>query len=993
MRIPKLTAGLALVFVLAAAGIALAEDDAPSITLDYPLDEEWFIEPAVTLEGTVGTTPLSRAFNMSVLGMADGTGTVVEDGKAVYRVRPYFVDEFTGSTLDTDMWNVLGSTDNCWVQNGTLVIGTGGINSMPLVHSRGSAFPEDMDVPWIAEWRMRYSIAGTFYNVAGGGMTSSGYSADGSHVATWKEHFVQGYRVYVNGNAVRTYGGEATSWNTYALHYDPDDNSYTVYLDGSYLTTFSKAGAPSEFWFGCPQYGTKTIYPSVSVDYARLWTFEASWESETVDMGGSVLVTDARYSWSTNAPGVGTITVQMAASEDGTEWTGWTDITRGRSPPILEGRFLRFRADMAVPFVKDTSKRVTLSSITIDHQYRLTSLEYDHNGAGWMSMEINTSWTLDLDLVEDLNHIEVRVTDSLGLTNSTSVDLVLDTTLPTGTLEIDGGAELTSSLDVVLALSAQDTYGVPTMHVSLHPLFKTFRSFDFNETLAYTLEGVDGPITVYVRFVDSHGLISAVVSDTITLDMTPPESSCVINAGSEHSPTDLVTLTLTHEDANGVVSVEVSNDEAFTGATTVPVEDLEVAWDLEVEADGVAWVYVRVTDAVGNSVVVSDSIDVYIPKAEGSVTVKGTALTNQPLVTLEIDVPTHLRATFMQVSEDPTFDGVKQQEVSDTLIWILSPGDGDKTVYVRFEDYRGFSSLPVSAQVTVDSTEPVVTAVIDDGAGYATETRVTLSLTFADDHEAAGLWVGDTDDRVDATGLVWAPTIEWTLPAQEGERTVHVWAADGAGNVGYATCSIILATTAPSLTVSVPGTTNADDLPVDLQVLDAIGGVQVQVAIDGDPSDLDAWVDAEDMEVDISELPEGDHVVHARARNAAGLMSQVATDAFTVDRTAPGLTILSPVDGKVTSPSKLALEVDAAEGTVEYRIDGGEWTTMTGTVTDLDVEEGEHTVEVRVTDGAGNVATSSATFEVKGGESPGPSMVLAVAALCSVLVILGRRRG
>jgi len=172
-----------------------------------------------------------------------------------------------------------------------------------------------------------------------------------------------------------------------------------------------------------------------------------------------------------------------------------------------------------------------------------------------------------------------------------------------------------------------------------------------------------------------------------------------------------------------------------------------------------------------------------------------------------------------------------------------------------------------------------------------------------------------------------------------------------------------------------------------------LGGVQVQIATDADPTEGDPWVDADGLTIDTTGLTDGEHTVHVRARNAAGLLSDVATATFLMDRTAPDLSILSPADGKKVSPQKLALEVDATDGAVEYRIDGGQWTPMTGTVSDLDVKKGEHTVDVRVTDEAGNTATATTTFKVeKSDESPGFPALLALLAMTGVVILAGRRR-
>ncbi len=991
MRFSTTTLSFVLLSVLVATGVALAADDAPALTVDGPADGDWFTDPAITVEGTTDTTALTEVLNMSALGMRTGDGGVIEGGKLVYKVTKYFADEFTGSALNTTRWSTLGNTEHLSVDNGTLVIGSGGIDQMPLVYSATGSFPTDMDVPWLATFRLKYSTGILFFNIAGGGITPSSYSPTASNMAVWKEHFVLGYKVYANGQVVRTISTETPDWNVYTLSYNPDTEEYKAYMDGTLLTTFKSSQAPTRFWFGCPDSSTSTIFPQVTVDYARLWTFEGSWESEVVDMGGEMVIDDTNYNWATNAPGKGTITVHVAASADNVTWSPWIDLTR-ESAGIVEGRYLKFRANLFLPLVTDPSKRVSLTSIRLDFHYKLSSLEYDHNGAGWTPLEVNDTWGFDLTLVEDTNHLEVRVTDSRGVANTTAIDLILDTTAPTGTVEIDGGNEFTGSLEVTLTMTAEDIYGVPSMQISFQPDFGKRFTLPFCETMNFTLEGVDGPISIYVRFIDSHGLVSMVASDTINLDMTAPEGSVTIDGDAEHVSTDRVSLVLEYIDANGVASVEVANEDTFADAHLLDPGQTSIDWDLETEGNGTAWVYVRITDAIGNVQVVSDSIDVYIPKAEGTVTVEGGGLTSMPTVTLSVEAPEHLDARLMQVSEDADFEGAEWQEYAESIILILSSGDGAKTIYVRFEDFRGFHSLPISATVSVDTTAPAVTAAIE-GSGYATDTHVTLTLSYDDDHTATDVWIGDTDDMGDAQRFDYDDTLEWTLPDVDGERTVHVWVTDAAGNSGHATANVVLATKAPEVTVNVPDATNADQVPVDVVVTDALGGVQVQIATDADPTEGDPWVDADGLTIDTTGLTDGEHTVHVRARNAAGLLSDVATATFLLDRTAPDLTILSPADGKKISPSKLALEVDATDGAVEYRIDGGQWTPMPGTVSDLDVKKGEHTVDVRVTDDAGNVATTSTTFTVEeGDESPGSTALLALLAMTAVVVLAGRRR-
>ncbi|MBI3115312.1 MAG: S8 family serine peptidase, partial [Candidatus Kerfeldbacteria bacterium] len=104
--------------------------------------------------------------------------------------------------------------------------------------------------------------------------------------------------------------------------------------------------------------------------------------------------------------------------------------------------------------------------------------------------------------------------------------VVSDTTPPTGSVTIEGGAEQTASLSVVLSLSASDATGIASMAFSngvtfsVPEAYATSKLWDMSDaaTGGSTAEGVR---TVTVRFTDAKGN-SAAVSDTIVLDRTGP---------------------------------------------------------------------------------------------------------------------------------------------------------------------------------------------------------------------------------------------------------------------------------------------------------------------------------------------------------------------------------------------------------------------------------------------------------------------------------------
>ena len=191
-----------------------------------------------------------------------------------------------------------------------------------------------------------------------------------------------------------------------------------------------------------------------------------------------------------------------------------------------------------------------------------------------------------------------------------------------------------------------------------------------------------------------------------------------------------------------------------------------------------------------------------------------------------------------------------------------------------------------------------------------------------------------------------------------------------------------------------PEKTNAaEEVVVDISVQDAYGGVEVRYGLDS--GDLGAWLPADsEFAVDVSGLADGSYTVYVEARNAPGLMSEVEEAVFELDRTAPTITITTPKDGARITNDGLGFDWDASafdDGGIvlqEYRIDDGEWTSE---LPDELPNYGKHTIYVRVVDEAGNEAIVSTTFTIKE-ESPGPSLVLALAALSIALVLVRRRR-
>ena len=96
--------------------------------------------------------------------------------------------------------------------------------------------------------------------------------------------------------------------------------------------------------------------------------------------------------------------------------------------------------------------------------------------------------------------------------------IILDTRLPVGTISINGGAPTTTDQHVTLSLSAADANGVTEMQVSANNKWTGLGWEDLATTKSFDLlTSIPGNKSVYVRFRDVAGNISAVYSDSIKL--------------------------------------------------------------------------------------------------------------------------------------------------------------------------------------------------------------------------------------------------------------------------------------------------------------------------------------------------------------------------------------------------------------------------------------------------------------------------------------------
>ncbi len=351
-----------------------------------------------------------------------------------------------------------------------------------------------------------------------------------------------------------------------------------------------------------------------------------------------------------------------------------------------------------------TTRTAVTLSLSAQSTAPVTQMQFSNDGMAWSAWQPFASsapWTLSPG--DGTKIVYFRFKDSNGTESAAHGDsILLDTTGPTGSIVIAGGAAATNTPFVGLTLSATDNIGaVAQMRFSNNgATWSAWQAYATAEV--WTLSAGDGIKTVYVQFKDTAGNVSPAYTDTIRLDTTPPAGSIVINSGAAWTNTLLATLTVSASDAgSGVALMRFSNNgtvwSAWESYTT------SKAWTLAA-GDGLKTVYVQFYDAVGNiSGSFTDTIQLDTVAPTGSIVINdGAATTSLAAVTLRLTASdTGSGSVQMRFSNDGTTWGT-WQPFSTQKAWNLLSGTGLRIVYVQYRDAAGNLSFVYSDTIYLD---------------------------------------------------------------------------------------------------------------------------------------------------------------------------------------------------------------------------------------------------------------------------------------------------
>lgn len=217
-------------------------------------------------------------------------------------------------------------------------------------------------------------------------------------------------------------------------------------------------------------------------------------------------------------------------------------------------------------------------------------------GVTWGAFAASRSWTLTSG--DGPKNVYAQFEDAHGNRSEIVSDAtLLDTTAPTGTLFINGGAGYTavSAVKLFVAFSEAGSGVAQYRMAESSAALTTAPWTTFANPIDFTLAAGDGSKTVYMQLRDAAGNISAEFSDAITVDSTAPTGSLAVSGGP-----DSATLTLTASDAvwdADHLQMQVSTSSDFAGAAWQP---FQTSLDVPLTSREEVTFYVRFRDGLGN---------------------------------------------------------------------------------------------------------------------------------------------------------------------------------------------------------------------------------------------------------------------------------------------------------------------------------------------------------------------------------------------------------
>jgi hypothetical protein len=563
-------------------------------------------------------------------------------------------------------------------------------------------------------------------------------------------------------------------------------------------------------------------------------------------------------------------------------------------------------------------------------------------------------------------------------------------------------------------------------------------------TLTWNGVTLTGAGTLKLKVADNAGNDGAIASHAYTLDTTAPAitfGNLALSSDTGTSSTDFITSTASQTITATLSGAPAGTDVVYgslDGGTTwtditSKVSGTTLTWN-GVTLAGSGTLKLKVTDNAGNDGTVASqayTLDTTAP----AITFSNLALSNdtgtsgtdfitstasQTITATLSAAPAGTDVVYGSLDGGTTWTDITSKVAGTTLTWngvTLNAGTG--TLQLKVTDNAGNDGTVASHAYTLDATAPAITfgnlALSSDtgtsGTDFITSTAPqTITATLSGAPAGTDVVYGSLDGGTtwtDITGKVAGTTLTWNGVTLTGTGTLKLKVTDNAGNDGaIASQAYTLDTTAPAITFgnlalsNDTGTSGTDfvtssasqTISATLSATPAATDV-VWGSLDGGATwtDITSKVAGTTLTWNDVTLNAGTGTLQLKVTDNAGNDGTVASQAYTLDATAPAITFGNLALSSDTGTSGTDFITSSASQTITATLSaapagtdvvygsldsGATWTDVTGKVSGttltwngVTLNAGTGTLQLKVTDNAGNdgtVASQAYTLDTTG---------------------------
>ena len=576
--------------------------------------------------------------------------------------------------------------------------------------------------------------------------------------------------------------------------------------------------------------------------------------------------------------------------------------------------------------------------------------------------------------------VYIKFRDSAGneMSNANAVYDSIYVDIPPGTFNINSGAAYTNSTSININMyqfSPGGTYKIASTEAELDSATSYPYGTDPEKTHVWTLTGTQGTKTVWVRFVESN----TTISHTIELDTIFPSGDFSLSGSADDNTAtnqSYVSINSSVTDTNSL-TMRFKNESGGTWTSWENYNPVKSDWYLyNYNTDGNKTVYAEYKDAAGNVTSRNHSIilDKTVPvvsyfRIGGTEEPSGPTGTNTASVTLYSSVSDANGVYQMRIGNYPgPFSDFEAYTATRTAWSLLDPGiDGTKKIYCYYKDKAGnTTNTLLNDTITLDTTPPSTSVIVNSGAAYSTSLSVTALMTISGDNTHYQYSDSENGDSawIAYTGSSVSKTITFT---GDGTKTVSVRAKDALGNTSeWSSDSITIDTDTPSTSIIINSdstystsdsrtVTAATTITGDyayLQFYDSTNGYSGWISYTGSP-----------VNRSISFTSDGSKTIYVQAKDAAGHISGWSNDSIIIDTVHPNAPTVSCSSSSTdTTPTWTWSAGGGGNGTFKWEIgDSTPDNTTTSTTYTVSANsplpDGTHTMYVKETDDAGNLSS------------------------------------